>query len=411
MVEPDTNTSMNPDLHPSNGERNGSPAVRSLLAAVRRRLWHERFVEALRVALWSWAALLAAAAALHLAVGWPGLAVALAIAAAAGLAALARAALRRPSEAESALFADRHLGGESAYSTWLEANDGTGGARDTPALRRLAQWTAAAAARSHGALEAQHAPLQLARPVAAAAICTAVAALVTALPAAERSVGTEPSRQPRETSHAAEPLSLDDDALARELAAELSTPADSPVGSEDPGRGSMQRTRDGGGATPAAVAGESSMAQATVPRDGARQATAAEASVGAAGVEPSAGRPRAADEAGEAATARAPGSGREAGTTRDELAAAAGSRALQGALTVQRRDVIRPGEDSTRQADMAQAGIYDGDTSANGAAVAFPAAAAARPPAARREIALTPAEAAYVKAWTETARASRTQQR
>ncbi len=399
---------MTPGQHPQSVGTDGSTSVRSLLAAVRRRLWRERFVAALRVALWSWAAILASTAALHLAVSWPGLGVAVAIAGAAGLAALGWAALRRPSEAESALYADRRLGGESAYSTWLEARDLADDARNTPALWRLAQWTAAAARRSQGALEALHAPLRLARPFVAATICTVVAALVTALPAADRSTDTERARQAREPSQPREPLSLDDDGLARELAAELSTPLDSPVGSEDPGRGSMQRTRDDEGATSAASAGESNAVQAAAPRDDAPRATAREASLAAAGVEATAGLPPAADDAGEDATARAPGSGREAGTSRDQLAAAAGSRALPGELAVQRRDVIGPGEDSARQADMGQAGIYDRETSASRAAVALPEAAAARPPAARREIALTPAEAAFARAWAETARATRT---
>jgi len=394
-----------------NGGPSGSSAVRSLLAAVRRRLWRERLVAAARAALWSWAAILAVASALHLAVGRPGLAVAFAVAAAAGLAALGRAALRRPGESESALYADRCLGGESAYSTWLETHAGADEAKDTPALQRLAQWAAVAAPRSRSALEALHEPLRLGQPLAAAAICTVVATLVTSLPAADRSAGTGVSQPAREPSQPAEPLSLEDDALARELAAELSAPPDSPVGRGDPGRGSMQRTRDGEGATSAASAVESSAARAQVRHDGALPATAAEASSAASGVEATAGLPPAADEAGEDATARVPGSGREAGTSRDEATAAAGSRALQGALAVQRREVIRPGEDSARQADMGQAGIYDRETSAIGAAVALPEAAAARAPAARREVALTPAEAAFARAWAEAARSTRTQQR
>ena len=394
-----------------NGERNSAAVVHSLLGAVRRRLWLERFVVALRVALWSWAAILTTTTVLHLALGRPGLAVAFVVAAVAGLAALGWAALRRPGEVESALYADRRLGGESAYSTWLESRAGAGGAQDSPALQHLSQWTAAAVPHSRGALAALHQPLRLARPLAAAVICTVVAALVTALPAADRGTGDEPSRQAREPSQSAEPLSLDDDALARELAAELSAPLDSPVGSGDPGRGSMQRTRDGEGVTAAAVAGESSAAQVQVPREDVRPTTADGAAVAAAGVEAVAVATGSTDEAGEAATPRAPGSGREAGTSRDESSGTEGSRALPGALAVQQRDVIRPGEESTRQADMGQAGIYEGDASARGAVAAFSEPAAARPPAARRAVALTPAEAAFAAAWAEAAGATRTQPR
>jgi hypothetical protein len=337
--------------------------------------------------------------------------VALIFATVAGLAALGWSALRRPGEAESALFADRHLGGESAYSTWLEARADAGLVHDTPALRRLAQWTAAAVPRSRSELEALHLPLRLARPLAAAAICTVVAALVTALPAAHHGAELEPSRQAREPSQTAEPLPLDDDALARELAAELSTTRSSQDGLGDPARGSMQATRDGEAATSAAAGGESHEVQAQVPSDDARPTTGSEASVAVAGVELSAAASRTTDETGDATTARTPGSGREAGTTRDASAGTAVSRALQGALAVQRREVIGPVEDSARQADMEQAGLYDGDASASGAAAAPSAAAAARPPTARRAVALTPAEAAFAAAWAETARAARMQQR
>lgn len=385
------------------GERDDAAAVRSLLGAVRRRLWLERFVAALRTALWSWAAILAITAALHLAFGRPGLAAASVVAAVAGLAALGRATLRRPSEAESALYADRRLGGESAYTTWLEARADAAGTQHSPALQRLVQWTAAAAPRSRGALEALRPSWRLARPLAAAAICTVVAALVTALPATDRGMAAEATRPAREPPQSTEPVSLNgEDALARELAAELSAPLDSRVGSEDPGRGSMQRSRDGEGASAAAVAGESSA-------DDARPPAAVAASDAAAVVETTGAASGSADEAGRAAAARASGSGREAGTSRDESAGTEGSRALQGALAVQRRDVIRPFEESARQADMGQAGIYEGDASALGAAAALSEPAAARPPAARHAVTLTPAEAAFAAAWAGAERAKRTQ--
>ncbi len=380
---------MNPGQTLLNDDSDGSTGVRLLLAAVRRRLWLERFLAALRAALWSWAAILAIAAALHLASGSPGLAAACIVATVGVLAALGRAAMQRPGEAESALYADRRLGGESAYSTWLEARSGASLVGDTPALRRLAQWTAAAAPRSRSALEAMRLPLKLARPLAAAAICT---------------------RQVREPSQPAEPLSLDDDALALDLAAELSTTRDTPDGSGDAGRGSMRRTRDGEGATSAAAGQDA--AQTAAPRDDARRATDAEASVAATDVEAASGPPRAADEADADATASARGSGREAGTSRDERAAATGSRALQGALAVQRRDVIPPGDDSSRQADMGQAGFYGEDAASNGGAAApLFEAAAARPPIARHAIALTPAEASFARTWAETARAQGEQPR
>jgi hypothetical protein len=409
-----TRPAVNPNPPPMPAAASGFAAVHSLLAAVRRRLWRERFVQAARTALWAWAAILAAAAALHLAVGQPGFGIALAVGAGAWLVALAGAALRRPSESESALFADRFLVGESAYSTWLEARSG-GDAADTPALHRLAQWTAAAVPASRRALDTRQSPLRLVRPLAAAGICTAVAALVTALPAAERTASGDPARAARTVATPVEAPSLGDDALARELAAELATPASTSVGPGDPGRGSMGQAGREDAPPSAAMAHEPGAAEPGTPRDGARRATGEEAAVAAAADASPAGTPGAdpgADDRSGSAATRDAGSGREAGTSRDELAATDGSRALQGALAVQRRDVTRPGDEAARQADMTQAGIYDGGAAtANGAPVAAAAAAAARPPAAQREAALSPAETAYVTAWAAAARAARAEQR
>jgi hypothetical protein len=382
--------------------------VRSLLAAVRRRLWRDRFIDATRHALWAWAALLTAATALHLALGQPGLAMALAVACVAWLVALAWAALRRPTLDESGVFADRFLGGESAYSTWLEAGVAVAGVRQTPALLRLAQWTDTAAPTSRAALAALHTPSRLAGPLAAAGICTAVAALVMALPDVARNPTAQTEREARDGAKPAEALSIDDDALARELEAELATSADSSVGPNDPARGSMRRDDR---TDPTAQAAESSLAAPLSTRDEVMQSTVEASGMAARDGGAPAGTPQgqpADDGVGRASVARTPGSGREAGTTRDDLSATEGSPILPGALAVQRRDIIRPGDEAARQADMAQAGIYAGETArASGVPAAAPTVAAARPPAARRETALSPAEAAYVAAWGEAMNAAR----
>lgn len=406
------NPAPDPAIRPAGSDASSASTVRSLLAAVRRRLWRDRFIHATRNALWAWAALLAAAAALHLALGQPGLATALAVAVVAWLVALAWAALRRPTRAESALFADRCLGGQSAYSTWLEAGVADTGGPHSPALQRLVQWTAAATPASRAALAALHTPSRLARPLAAAGICTAVAALVTALPGAGRSPTADAEREARNGARPAEALSIDDGALARELEAELATSADSSVGPHDPARGSMRR-EDGTNAAPvAAEAGGSSAAAPLSARDELLQSAPEVSGIAARDGRSPAGTPQvepADDGVGRDSAARAPGSGREAGTTRDDKAATDGSPVLAGALTVQRRDTIRPSDEAARQADMAQAGIYAGEAvMAGGGLLAAPTAAAARPPAARREAALSPAEAAYVAAWAEAVTAART---
>lgn len=408
-----------PSAGPATDDAIDVSAVSSLLDAVRRRLWRDRFIEATHVSLWAWAAILAAAAALHLAVGQPGFATALAVGAGAWLVALAWAALRRPTRAGSALFADRVLGGESAYSTWLETGDADGGVQHSAARQRLAQWTAAAVPSSRAALAAFRTPTRLTRPLAAAGICTVVAALVTALPVAERGAPGKAERDARDGPRPAEALSVDDDSLARELAAELAASAGSTVGSSvgpgDPGRGSMRREDRTEGATSVAEVADPSAARSPPAREGERPATSGETAVAGPPDESSAGLPDAdfpADGSERATAARAAGNGREAGSSRDELAATEGSPVLPGALNVQRRDMTRPGDETARQADMAQAGIYDGDTeAANGARVALPAVAAARAPAAQREAALSPVEAAYVAAWAEAASAARAERR
>lgn len=406
------NSAPDPAIRPAGSDASSASTVRSLLAAVRRRLWRDRFIHATRNALWAWAALLAAAAALHLALGQPGLATALAVAVVAWLVALAWAALRRPTREESALFADRCLGGQSAYSTWFEAGMDGPGVPHSPALQRLVQWTAAATPASRAALAALRAPSRFARPLATAGICTAVAALVTALPDSGRSPLPQAAREARDGARPAEALSIDDDALARELEAELATSADSSVGPHDPARGSMHSDDVTNAAPLTAEAGESSAAAPLSARDEVLQSAAEISGIAARIGRSPAGTPQvepADDGVGRASAARAPGSGREAGTTRDDLAATDGSPVLAGALTVQRRDTIRPGDEAARQADMAQAGIYAGEAAmAGGGLLAAPTAAAARPPAARREAALSPAEAAYVAAWAEAVTAART---
>lgn len=367
-------------------------AVQSLLAAVGRRLWRGRFARAARTALWAWAAILAVAAAMNLAAGRPGFLTAVALGAAAWLAAAAWAAMQRPTRSEAALYADRSLGGASAYTTLLEAGTTIGGGNDTPALRWLAQWAAATAPASLQALEARHDPLRLARPLATAGICTAVAAVVMSLPVGPSGTTDRLATVTAGEASPAEALSLGDSELAEALAAELATQ----IPPEDAGHGSMDPA-DGG----AAGAGRDGAARSEAPTDtdAAGDREAATPGTGAAGpgealgVESADGRP------GRPGLAPAPGTGREAGASRDDAAAGEGSRALQGSMTVVRRELNGMGE-TDRRADMEQAGTYLDDAAAAGMTPSAVASVApARPPAARREARLSPVEAAYVDAW------------
>ena len=109
----------------------------TLIEAVRRRLWLGQFLAAARLALWGTAGLMLLTAAVHLA-GWPlspdlmflALAFVWSVMA-------ARAAWQRPVDAACALWADRHLGGASAYTTLLELDSPGPGTPPSHAIRHL----------------------------------------------------------------------------------------------------------------------------------------------------------------------------------------------------------------------------------------------------------------------------------
>ena len=95
-------------------------AIHDLLGATRRHLWRLHLGMAIRRGLWGSAAAGLAAAAWHLAQG-PAAAMAWAGMAATWWAGwLAWGLVRRPTDLDCALWVDRHLGGASALSTWLD---------------------------------------------------------------------------------------------------------------------------------------------------------------------------------------------------------------------------------------------------------------------------------------------------
>jgi hypothetical protein len=356
--------------------------IESLIADVRRALWLGELQRATRVALWAWAAIMTLAAMLHALIGRPGLATALALGGIAGCIALAATAARRPGDAAAALHADRRLGGQSAYSTWLEARGRESARLDTPAGQRLLEWTAAAVPASRIALSSQRTSWRLLRPAAAAAICTALAITITLLGTARPGPSPVPGEQAGRRPAPAETLRLDEAALADTLVTELTAPGGRVEATSD--RNDREPSADGGSA--AAAPGD-----AAIP-DGEEASTL---------------RPEA------AGVTAAPGSGREAGSTRDDSAPDASSRATAGPMLVQRRDVSGSADDSQHRADDERVASYLDESADGGRAAAGveAGAAAARPPAARREARLTPAEAAYVARWQADARTANQEQR
>jgi hypothetical protein len=362
--------------------RDASAAIESLIGDVRRALWLGELKRAARAAMWAWAAIMSLAAVLNALTGRPGLATALAIGGIAWCVALAAAALRRPDAATAALHADRRLEGQSAYSTWLEERTRDAVRLDTPAGQRLLEWTAAAVPTSRQALGRQRTHWRLLRPAAAAAICTAMAIAVTMLGGARpASTPVAVESTPRGPASAGTPR-LDEAALADALAAEFST-SDSRVDAAA-GGSARQPSTDGSGAAAPGQADDAALPgdETTTLRRTATGATAA------------------------------PGTGREAGSTRDDSAPGAGSRAAPGSMLVQRRDVSGSADDDERLADDERVASYADESTARAtAAGVIVDAAAARPPAARREARLSPAEAAYVANWRADLRTADQEQR
>ena len=102
--------------------------------------------------------------------------------------AMAWAAVRRPSDSACALWADRNLGGASAFSTLLEMREGKQPAPETPALQWLEHWAATRVPHSLQLLGGRHDAARLSRPLLSVLVCAGLATIVLALP------GTVPRR-------------------------------------------------------------------------------------------------------------------------------------------------------------------------------------------------------------------------
>jgi len=371
-----------------------------LHAAVRRRLWLHRSMAALRAALWSAAALVLVVMLAHLALRpLPPVAVAATLAATL-LAALAWSAVRPPTEAQCAAWADRELGGASAFTTLLDARSGRLRGADPGALHWLGAWAAGRVPQALDALAARREAPRLARPLAAALVCAALALLVLALPRAAPGA----SRVADELAAPATPapnaaMGAGATTAAAELTAQVASALrGAPAQSGDEGRAG---DRDGGrGQGPAHLGDDGARTPSGAPPPGATptgQAAAADA--------------RAAQPDPTGTTAPSAGgvggsTGREAGDSADTREQPGSSRVALGTMPIQRVELARRG--APGRADDRLAADYDDDpgspaTATPARAAAMPAAATA-PPAAEAAR-LTPSENRYVQAWmTATAR-------
>ena len=400
-----------------------APSVQTLLGAVQRRLWRAQFVVALRRALWGSSALVLLAAMAQLTgltapltapwtAPWtaPLITPVSALLFALGalwLVLLARAAWQRPGDATCALWADRHLGGASAYTTWLETVAAPGARANAQAVLWLQQWTEQRLPESLRVLNESRVPTHLARPLLVALVSSALAAIAAVLqPPALTSAPVAVARQSPDVSSPAGkadaaallPQTPDTAPLVSEIANALRAADGRPAAA----RGGAQ---DG----PSAGPGQAGDEQAPGSAPAANPTAVDHARSGQAAGDPPVAAPAAAG-AGNSSSANADANaGREAGDSRDLRAGVGVSRPLGGPIPVQRSAARENAATPELQADMNRLAAYEPDASMPGrAAVGGPAKSAAKtaatpaaatPPLATDDLRLSPTQSSYVQAW------------
>lgn len=360
------------------------PAVCSLLRAVRRRLWRNQFIAAIRRAAWGSATLLLLAVAAHLAFGRVPTDGLLAVIGVLWAAALAGAGLQRPSEGDCALWADRHLGGASAYSTLLETR--TGAAPPTQAVQWLEQWATASVPEAQRRLADRRDPARVVRPLFSLLVSTAIAGIVLTLDGL-----APPPRQGLAAPTASNTRGAPTDvaALASSgVAGELARALRSTESRGAPERGSMGPAQ--------AERGQVEIRPRSPGQ--ARGPMAEPTNSAASGAADSPG-------AAQAGTKGSGAEGREAGAGRDDSGHAGVSRAMDGAFPIELRGTSERDAATARRADMDQPGRFDDGQTTKATVVAGrqPQPVPATPPRASRSVVLAPAEAVYVQAWLKTA--------
>lgn len=371
-----------------------------LIAAVRRRLWLGRLAAALRLAAWVSAATMLLAAGVHLArpvgsLDWLAPLIGLP-----GLAAIAWAGARRPRDEDCALWADRHLDGASAYTTWLQTRTASLASAPVAALQAFEGWTSRRVPESLLRLSRRQAPPAWTRPTATWLVCAALAAVVFSV--VEAPAPGSPAVAAAVQAQAGAPLSRGAQAplvadVTRVLRAQEKERAARRSGAGRDAAGQAGRAADADRAPPvAASAGQGGTSPDSRPPK-----------------RPSAGIVVAA--AGSASTAPGPGSGggREAGTGADpnhlggdRRAQSAPQYAPQSAAqnappTPQRPAAGTAGSVSQGfRADAQQsASFVDGMPASAAPRQALAGVAAATPPPAADDRPLSPSETHYVQAW------------
>jgi hypothetical protein len=347
---------------------NASP-LQQVLDAVRRHLQRARLATAARHAAWGSALLASGGMLIHLTVRpltFDDLFVAALVP---WVLALLQSLVTRARPAECADWADRQLGGRSAFATALE-HAGDERSVGQPAQVHLEEWIAHIAPHSLALLAARPLEARWREPMITALVCTTLAAGLLQLPTHPfAGAAIASSTLPERTADSAV-ASTDTAAIAATRAPSIVEPVD---------RRPPTRDEDASQAVPvAAAAGNLS------------QHKDAATSTNAAG-----------DTGGTATTSTA--SGREAGNSRDLGADGELTSAWSGALAKRVREVAASRgagntfADATRPVDYSAA-----DAATEGAPAVTAIAAAARTPPASDGLRVGPVERAYLRAyWAE----------
>jgi len=342
--------------------------LQTLLLAVDRHLRRERWAATARYAAWGAVLLALLAVLLHVSVRPVTLGELALCLVLIGLLAVGQALTARPSPADCADWADRHLGGRSAYATCVEALARPRPDPD-PATRHLAAWVAQAVPSSLARLSALPFDAGLRKPLAAALVCIALASALLQL--------TTGARAPEATS-----------ASARATSAAPALIEEHPGVQRQLSRASSASDLVEPSPTAQATARDTRSA-ATAPAD-ARDAAARD------------GEPRGDETTLAARTTReAAGTGREAGDVADAGGENLFTAPWQGELAAQLRDVASQAPrrdlraDGVREAEFADSVAADASRDGDGSLVV----AAATPPPASASPPLSPAERAYLRAY------------
>ncbi len=228
-------------------------SVQTLQIAVRRRLWRGQFVAATRLALWGSAGLMLFAVAVHLAARAVRVDIVVLAIVALCSAVMAWAALRRPSDSACALWADRNLGGASAFSTLLEMREGKQPAPDTPALQWLEHWAATRVPHSLRLLGGRRDAARLSRPLLSVLVCAGLATIVLALPGTAPSA-PRPLAAPSASQVADRPIPGAERPVSRELVSALAGELRSTESRRASGRDDSRGPTTGAGKSDASTA-------------------------------------------------------------------------------------------------------------------------------------------------------------